>query len=127
MKLSESIPLLRDGADPSVEKGGDLSAFIVLTLVIFIVALALVWRRNRGSVPGAGGKGVVPPDSWSRWFVGGRRSSVKVLGTVHLPGKHSLHEVEWQGKLLLIGCSAQSIQLLVEQPLVNISGEDSNS
>lgn len=125
MKLSESIPLLRENTNSDNDKGLDLSGVIALTLVLLVVALAAVWWRNRGKMQGTAGK-----DSsnllggWSRWPFGKPRCSVNVLGTAHLTGKHSLHEVEWQGKRLLIGCSSQSVQLLAEASLVNAPGED---
>ncbi len=33
-----------------------------------------------------------------------------------LTQNHSVHEVQWRGRTLLIGCSSQTIQLLAEAP-----------
>jgi flagellar protein FliO/FliZ len=130
MKLPESIPLLRDGASAGVDKGVDLSGFILLTLLTLLtlaVALAIVAWRNRDKWQRNANQDTAQPSAWTRWLVPNQRSSLKVLGTVHLPGKHSVHEVEWRGKHLLIGCSSQSIQLLAEAPPVCTPTQDSGT
>lgn len=124
MKFSESIPLLRENTGSDNGKGVDLSGFISLTLVLLIVALAAVWWRNRGKVQGTAGTDSRLLGGWSRWTFGKQRCSVNVLGMVHLTSKYSLHEVEWQGKRLLIGCSGQAIQLLSETSIDNPPVQD---
>ncbi len=124
MKFSESIPLLRDNTNSDNAKGVDLSGVIALTLVLLVVAVAAVWWRNRGKMQGIAGNDNAMLGGWSRWPFGKQRCSVNVLGMVHLTSKYSLHEVEWQGKRLLIGCSGQSIQLLSETSVVNPPVQD---
>jgi flagellar biogenesis protein FliO len=40
-----------------------------------------------------------------------------LVSSARLTPQHSVHEVTWQGRRLLIGCAPQSIALLAEAPL----------
>ncbi|WP_416352207.1 flagellar biosynthetic protein FliO [Variovorax sp. LG9.2] len=51
---------------------------------------------------------------WRR-FVGPRGSdAIELIGTTRLTPRHSVHVVQWEGQILLIGCSDQTIALLAE-------------
>jgi flagellar biogenesis protein FliO len=40
-----------------------------------------------------------------------------VRNTTQLTQRHSIHEVQWNGRKLLIGCSDKDIRLLADVPL----------
>lgn len=127
MRLPETIPLLREASNPATDKASDLSGLLGFTLVLLFVALALLWWRSRAKTQESSHKNTGQPIGLARWLTGSRRASVKLLGATHLANKHSLYEVEWQGKHLLIGCSSQSMQLLAETSPVESACRDNGS
>ncbi|WP_371414418.1 flagellar biosynthetic protein FliO [Acidovorax sp. 1608163] len=81
-----------------------------VVLLIFIVAM--VWSKLRGasatsSLASKGGH-------WFSRLQMRTAQAPQVRGSTRLTPTHSLHEVEWQGRRLLVGCSSHSIQVLSE-------------
>lgn len=124
MTLSQNIPLLRDTSPAIAGHGINYSTSIGLMLILVIGAVALVLWRHRGKTQGTTDNNLSSPRSWTRWLIGNQMGSVKLIHSTHLGSKCSLHDVEWQGKRLLIGCSSQSIRLLAETPSAGDTGTD---
>ena len=119
MTLPASIPLRRDSPiTAGLGDGTDMSGFAAfgLLLVVAIIAVAL-WRKRRifqqtDETPVA----TTAASPWSRWLPKTRPARLTPLQSTRLTPKHSLHEVQWRGKRLLIGCAEQSICLIAAEP-----------
>jgi hypothetical protein len=119
MTLPASIPLRRDSPDNTGwGDRGDPSGIAALGLVLIVAIFAVAWWRKRGrpgktEVAGAGRRASL----WHRLMPGALRVDIAALSSTHLTAHHSVHEVHWQGKRLLIGCADGSICLLAEVPV----------
>ncbi|WP_026432660.1 flagellar biosynthetic protein FliO [Paracidovorax oryzae] len=116
MALPESIPLRREpeGAGAPVPA----AELAWMGLFVFLIALSVVaWRKHRARngtprVP-------APRGSLGRWMARVQQRSgraVELVSSTRLTPQHSLHEVQWQGRRLLVGCAPQSISVLSESP-----------
>lgn len=115
MTLNESIPVRREPDAGESAAGGELAWMGALVLVVVLVVT--VWgklRRTRGGKTGT--DRAQPVMHWLTRLQGRSASAPSVLGSTRLTPTHTLHDVEWQGRRLLVGCSSQSIQVLSEMP-----------
>jgi hypothetical protein len=115
--LPESIPLRREPAPvpgTPAEELAWMGVFIVLLLLVFVA-----WRKCRPG--GAASEGKAPAAGWlGRWMGSLQKKQelrTSLVSSARLTPQHSVHEVTWQGRRLLIGCAPQSIALLAEAPL----------
>ena len=117
MSLPASIPLRRDSSDGVGSINADFSGFAAMGVVVLVVLFAFVWwrKRHQGNSSGQGvARSFTGFKAWGRWLSTPIVNQIITLNSARLTAKHSLHEVQWQGKRLLIGCSERSICLLAE-------------
>jgi len=115
MSLPSSIPLRRD-----VEAAGGSTAFepwmgLLGFVLLVALALAVVWLR-RGNGVGAVGKGEGRRSPLGLLLRSSREPAPVVLASTRLSTTHSLHDIQWQGRRLLIGCAQNAISVLSEMP-----------
>ncbi len=122
MALPESIPLRREPEGSGAPVPAAELAW--MGLFIFLIALSVVaWRRHRarnGTPRAPAARGAL-----GRWMVRVQQRSgrdVELVSSTRLTPQHSLHEVQWQGRRLLVGCSPQSISVLSESPAPGSAG-----
>lgn len=119
MTLPASIPLRRDSPmTGGLGDGADMSGFTALGLLLAVAILAVaLWRKRRmfqqTGVPPLAATAASP---WSRWLPKTNPRRLTPLHSTRLTPKHSLHEVQWRGQRLLIGCADQSICLIAAEP-----------
>lgn len=101
MNLPATIPLLRDAPDGAGAGATGLPG-VALGLLLLLALGWVVWQlwrtRARLRQGPAGG------------------AALRVLGTTRLTPGHSLHEVQWQGQRLLIGCTDHTVTLVASTP-----------
>lgn len=112
MSLPETIPVRREPDSSSLPSYDAGPALICAGLAI---ALALVWitiwqRRKPRSQQAA------PQGLLDRWLPHRLPGDLVVKSSTRLTPHHSVHQVDWNGRRLLIGCANQSITLLSELP-----------
>ncbi|MBF9266909.1 flagellar biosynthetic protein FliO [Paracidovorax cattleyae] len=116
MALPESIPLRREPEGA----GAPVPAAELAWMGVFVLLIALsvvAWRKHRarsGTPPAPAARG-----SLGRWMARVQQRSgraVELVSSTRLTPQHSLHEVQWQGRRLLVGCAPQSISVLSESP-----------
>lgn len=115
MTLNESIPVRREPDAVASAAGSELTWMGALVLVV-VLLFAVRGKLRR---TGAGKKGAdlgKPAAHWLTRLQGKSANAPSVLGSTRLTPTHTLHDVEWQGRRLLVGCSSQSIQVLSEVP-----------
>ncbi len=89
-----------------------LGLFIPLALVAILILRRM--QRQRGAHANDGASGA--PKTMLGWLKASPRGGLLLRESRRLTQTHSVHEVEWRGRTLLVGCSGQSIQLLGEMP-----------
>lgn len=106
--LPKTIPFKQDSAIAS-EEGSPSLAAVALVVALGLAGFALwAWRNQRRAGPQNTGKR-------SNWWGTASSRDVLVHGTTRLSPKHSVHDIEWRGRRLLIGCSEQNMTLLSER------------
>lgn len=123
MSLPETIPVRREPEAVPSSPGSELAWMGAVVLFIFLVAM--VWSKLRGasatsSLASKGGH-------WFSRLQMRTAQAPQVRGSTRLTPTHSLHEVEWQGRRLLVGCSSHSIQVLSETALGAEYGTESSA
>jgi len=108
--LPKTIPFKQDSAGASGDANPSAAA-IAAVLLLGLAGLALwAWRKR---VVATGDQG---PGKGLRWW--GPTPTPKSLllhSTTRLSPRHSVHEIEWRGRRLLIGCADQAMTLLAER------------
>lgn len=113
--IPSTIPLRREPEQASAEPAAEIAWMGVFVLLVLLAFVA--WRKRRN--------GAVMPDAanadgfWSRWTAGipfRQSRPVQLVSSTRLTTQHSMHEVVWQGRRLLIGCAPQSVALIAEVP-----------
>lgn len=109
--LPSSIPVKREQPSDANGSAGDRWWIAILAAGGLLAgALAVARRKSGGAMKGRGA-------SWMRF--GGMLDTassreIERVSSTRLSSGHSLHVVVWGGRRLLLGCTAQSIQLLAE-------------
>lgn len=116
MKFPETIPLRRDALESGQSAGLSASDWALLGIVVFIGFVVWAWWRRSARDQQNDTSAQKGEIHWRRWLASNAQPTVKCKTVARLGAKHTLYEVEWQGKLLLIGCSSQTAQLLAEVP-----------
>lgn len=107
--LPKTIPFKQDSAPSSGDGGPSLTA-IAAVLALGLVGFSLwAWRHRRRA------SGVEKTGKRSSWWGGASSRDVLLHGTTRLSPKHSVHDIEWQGRRMLIGCTDQTVALLSER------------
>lgn len=116
MSFPESIPLRREPQGEPMTAGTEL-AWLGLFIPLALIAILVLRRvqRQRGSSTASSAS--CDPKSMLGWLKGNSQGTLLLRESRRLTQTHSVHEVEWRGRTLLIGCSSQSIQLLGELPV----------
>ena len=111
--LPKTIPFKQDSASASGDASPSLAA-VVLALLLGLAGLGFWAWRKRALASGA--ESAASAGRGLRWW--GATSSKKNLllhGSTRLSPRHSVHEIEWRGRRLLIGCADQTMTLLSER------------
>lgn len=115
LALPDTIPLRREpepAASTPVQELAWMGVFIVLLLLAFAVL-----RRYRAGGAARTGKGQA---GWLERWMGAlprrQERGMQLISSARLTPQHSVHEVNWQGQRLLIGCAPQSIAVLAQAP-----------
>ncbi|WP_198971503.1 flagellar biosynthetic protein FliO [Xylophilus sp. ASV27] len=106
MTLPLSIPLRRESEHGGLDwMSGETNGFILVVLLLVggIWLAWLAWRRRRFSAATLG-----------RLFKASDRPRLQVVHSARLTPKHSVHEVQWQGRSFLLACAEQDISLIAE-------------
>ena len=114
MSFPESIPLRREVHDTPSAASGELVWLGLLVPLVLLLFLILRRIREAHGARSVGGDG--DATSVLGWLKGKAHGAVHLRESKRLTPTHSLHEVEWRGRVLLIGCSGQAVQLLAEVP-----------
>lgn len=109
--LPKTIPFKQDSALASGESGPSLAAIAVVVAIGFLGFALWVWRNRRLA------GGVDNTAKRSSWWGGASSRDVLLHGTTRLSPRHSVHDIEWRGRRLLIGCTDQSMTLLSERTM----------
>ncbi|QGW82257.1 flagellar biosynthetic protein FliO [Variovorax paradoxus] len=109
--LPSSIPVKRGHPNDAAGSAGDRWWIAILVAGGLLAGALAVARRKSSPARRAGGA------SWLRF--GGLLDTassreIERVSSTRLSSGHSLHVVVWGGRRLLLGCTAQSIQLLAE-------------
>lgn len=109
--LPSSIPVKREQPNDAAGGAGDRWWIAILVAGGLLAGALAVARRKAPGAKKAGGA------SWMRF--GGLLDTassheIERVSSTRLSSGHSLHVVVWGGRRLLLGCTAQSIQLLAE-------------
>lgn len=117
MSIHESIAVRREPPDTaSSPLGGDwVWVFAGLALTMGLIAVWLRWRMGASSDRVERRS---PSGLWSK-VLKRNASAPTLVSTVRLTSTQSLHEVDWQGRKLLIGCTTGSLVVLGEVPLAS--------
>jgi flagellar protein FliO/FliZ len=107
--LPRTIPFKQDSALASGDGGPSLTAIALVLATGLAGFAAWVWRNRR---PPAGAENTLKR---SGWWGGAFPKDVLNHGTTRLSPKHSVHDIEWRGRRLLIGCTDQAMTLLSER------------
>jgi flagellar protein FliO/FliZ len=122
MTVNASIPVRREPDVGHSAAGSELAW--VGALILVVVLVLSFWARLRKTRTGRNdSQGAPPAVNWLSRLQGRSASTPLVVVSTRLTPTHSLHDVQWQGRRLLIGCCDQSIQVLSEAPTVGTSGE----
>lgn len=122
MSLPETIPVRREpegSALPAYDAG---PALILAGLAIAIALVWItIWQRRKPRTQQVASKGLL-----DRWLPHRLPSDLVVKSSTRLTPHHSVHQVDWNGRRLLIGCANQSITLLSElSPMADAAPEPS--
>jgi len=114
MSLPETIPLRREpqGNPP----GPGLDAAWMGALVLLALLLVMLWKKLRMRGPADSSKQNASAP-WKGLWLRRPGSDLTLVSSARLTQHHTVHEVEWRGRRMLIGCAGQSMQLLGEMPL----------
>lgn len=116
MSLPDSIPLRREPQGTPVTAGTEL-AWLGLFIPLALIAILVLRRMQKLRDPGARSGASNAPKTLLGWFKPNLQGGgLQLRESRRLTQNHSVHEVQWRGRTLLIGCSNQSIQLLGEVP-----------
>jgi len=116
--LPKTIPFKQDSAGASGDASPSAAA-IALVLLVGLAGFALWAWRKRVAASGADGTG----KGLRWWGLNSTQKSLLLHSTTRLSPRHSLHEIEWRGRRLLIGCADQTMTLLAERAVAE-SPED---
>ncbi|MDA8456967.1 flagellar biosynthetic protein FliO [Acidovorax sp. GBBC 3334] len=113
MAFPESIPLRREPDGASTFPATELAWLGVFVLLIAL--FAGVWRKHRATRQPD--KQAVRPGALGQWIERVQQRTgrtVEVVSSVRLTPQHSVHEVQWHGRRILIGCAPQAINVLAD-------------
>ncbi|WP_370633586.1 flagellar biosynthetic protein FliO [Acidovorax sp. sic0104] len=113
MSLPKSIPLRREVPDAALGSGSEI-AWLGLLIPIALVAVALLRTMKSRSRAMSDGGASAMPKPLRGWLHRSSSGGLQVRESRRLTPGHSVHEIEWRGRTLLIGCSSQSIHVLAE-------------
>lgn len=110
--LPKTIPFKQDSAPAS----GDASPSLAAIALVLLLGLAgfgwWAWRKRAlASGPESAATGL------RLWGLTPSRKNLLLHGSTRLSPRHSVHEIEWRGRRLLIGCADQTMTLLSERAL----------
>lgn len=111
MSLPSSIPLRRDAVAGSGAES-DFTGMALLVMLLILAVFAWSWWRSRQRTDPARA-----PTGWAAWLGAPSPGPIRRVASLPLTPRHTVHEIEWQGRRLLLGCSEQGMSVLSEAPL----------
>ncbi|SFD93361.1 flagellar biosynthetic protein FliO [Paracidovorax konjaci] len=113
MAFPESIPLRREPDGASTVPATELAWLGVFVLLIAL--FAGVWRKHRATrQPDKQAVRAGPLGQWLAKVQQRTGRTVEVVSSVRLTPQHSVHEVQWHGRRILIGCAPHTINVLAD-------------
>lgn len=113
MSLPSSIPLRRDPVPGSGAEDHFPGVAVIAVLLVVAVFAWSWWRGKRRAGSAAGGIGL------AAWLGTPAPGPIRRVASIHLTPRHTVHEIEWQGRKLLVGCSEQGVSVLSEAPIAD--------
>lgn len=116
MALPDTIPLRRE-PEPAASTPMQELAWMGVFIVLLLLAFAVLRKYQAGGAARPG----KPATGWLARCMGTlskrQERGMKLISSARLTPQHSVHEVDWQGQRLLIGCAPQSIAVLAQAPV----------
>ncbi len=112
--MPESLPLKRDAAGSAFPS---VAGIIILTLIIVSAFIYLQILRRKGTTFGAAVtklRGLISSGGASG---DAARDSVRLLSTVRLSPRVSLHVVQWESRSRLLACTDSGVTVLGESQM----------
>lgn len=116
--LPRTIPFKQDSSPASNDASPSLAA---IALVVLCGLAGSAWWAWRKRVPAGGAGGAGKGSRW--WGVMPSQKNLLHHGSTRLSPRHSVHEIEWRGRRLLIGCADQTMTLLSERAVAGSTEE----
>jgi len=113
MNLPDAIPVLRDGTGAGSQESVGAWPYLIVILVLLAIVLAIRRARDAQTKASTQSKSNLIP-TFPAWWPWRDRSGLVVQHQTRLTSKHSLHEVQWRGRTLLIGCTDNAIAVLAD-------------
>ncbi len=111
-RLPAGLPLRRSTA-PDVPRGTLLGFALLCASALAVAGVVLLRRRLHASL-------ALPDsaraDGWLRWLPGALPSQLRVLQTIRLTGRASVHVLRWDEKEWLVGCAEHGMTILGQRP-----------
>jgi hypothetical protein len=108
VRIPREIPVRRDPED--VGAGAGVGGVVLLVVLLAASGFALVHIRRSMAAPRATRAW---RSGWFRWFAASRAAGgVRLVQSVRLTPRASVHVVRWDDKEWLIGCADDSVQIL---------------
>lgn len=123
MSIHESIPVRRESPDAVHEAFEGGLAWLGIILVV-VLGIAVVWRLGRGPVIDNNSTKRRYAFDWKRVFPRKSLSDLMLVSSVRLTTKHSIHQVQWRGREILVGCSNDGIVLLCDSSVSDSKESD---
>ncbi|MEO6936652.1 MAG: flagellar biosynthetic protein FliO [Collimonas sp.] len=102
-----ALPFKQDGAGAAFPAGGSI-LLCVLLLALLLCCIYAAWRRKGGDASKA---------RWMAWLPApSGNAELKVVASVRLAGRTSLHVIEWEGGKLLVSCGDEGVVRLAAMP-----------
>jgi hypothetical protein len=125
VRLPADLPLRRD-VGPAMGSGHPGRAGAVLLVLLALAGAAILHGRKRLLPSGSTGERKLA--TWLRgWAPAAPGDRLRVLQSVRLTSRASVHVVRWDGKEWLVGCGDQGVSVLGQRPALDRPSESASS
>ena len=111
----KALPLRRDSDSDAVPAQMLFRSF-ALVVLIGLLAVGVLWRARRRPRDAAVGLAI---GGWRRILSPASTSSLRLLSSVRLSPRASVHVVQWDGREWLLACSDERVTQLAERELAD--------